>query len=274
MSARSSSDDSRLRGNCTVSNIPYQQAIDNGRALLRKALAINVTLAEAHSALSSVEGMEDNDTAAENEARRAIEINPNLADAYSNLAGIMLAKGDLDEAVRLREKAYQLDPLEPWNMTSLGDEYFWAGRESEALEVWETALKLAPYMTYDSMMDYYIYKGDYAKAVDTIKNLRKLDPDNPENDFWEGYLAATEGRREDALRVIMSLRKSSDEGFVTNNASGLIYCALGDLDNFFKAMQRAIETHTISVSVLRYSPLVAKARADPRFREIVKKYER
>ncbi len=255
-------------------HIPFQQAIDNSRALLRKALAINDMLAEAHSALSTVEQMEDNMNASEKEARRAIEINPNLADAYSNLAGVMMVGGDLDESVRLREKAYQLDPLEPWNMTSLGDEYFWSGRESEALEIWETALKFAPYMTYDSMMDYYIYKEDYEKARSIIQTLRKLNPANQENDFWEGYLAAVEGQREKAIQMIKVLQKSSEEGFVAINGIGLIYCALGDLDNFFEAMRRAGENHTISISVLKYSPMATKARTDPRLQEIFRRYER
>ena len=160
--------------------------------------------------------------------------------------------------MRLREKAYQLDPLEPWNMTSLGDEYFWSGRESEALEIWETALKFAPYMTYDSMMDYYIYKEDYEKARSIIQTLRKLNPANQENDFWEGYLAAVEGQREKAIQMIKVLQKSSEEGFVAINGIGLIYCALGDLDNFFEAMRRAGENHTISISVLKYSPMATK----------------
>ena len=244
----------------TYAHIPFQQAIDNARALLRKALAINDRLAEAHSTLSSIEGMEDDMSASEKEARLAIEINPNLADAYSNLAGVMMAGGDLDESVTLREKAYHLDPLEPWNMTSLGDEYFWAGRESEALEIWESALRFAPYMTYDSMMDYYIYKENYEKAASTMQIMRRLDPGNPENDFWEGYLAAVEGHRERAIQIIKVLQKSSQEGFVTISGIGLIYCALGDLDSFFEAMNRAIENHTISISTVRYSPMARKAQ--------------
>ncbi|MGI0090313.1 MAG: adenylate/guanylate cyclase domain-containing protein [Nitrososphaerales archaeon] len=258
----------------TYGHIPFQQAIENARVSLGKALAIKDTLAEAHSTLATVELMEDNLRAAEIEVRRAIEINPNLADAYSNLASIIGGQGDLNESIKLRERAYHLDPLEPWNVTSLGDEYFWAGRESEALDIWEMSVKFAPYMTYDSMMDYHVSKGQYEKAADTIQILRKLDSDNAENDFWEGYLAAVKGDREKAAQIIKVLEKSSKEGSVTINGIGLIYCALGDLDSFFEQMHKAIESHTIALQVLKYSPLAAKARADPRIQELFETYER
>ena len=254
--------------------ISFQKAIDEARKCLSKALSIREDNAEAHASLSAVEMMEDNVMQGEAEARRAIELNPNLADAYSNLASIMMVRGDLEESIRLREKAYELDPLEPWNMTSLGDEYFWSGREVEALEIWKISLKLAPYMTYDSMLDYYLKVGDYAKAASIIEILKSLEPGNPENDFWEGYLAALQGDREKAMRIIKVLEKSAAAGAVTINGEALIYCALGDMDNFFELEQKAGDSHRLSVSVLRYSPLAARARQDPRTRKLLEKFER
>jgi pentatricopeptide repeat protein len=254
--------------------IPFQQAIDDARKSLSNALSIRDDNAEAHATLSAIEMMEDNVAQGEAEARRAIELNPNLADAYSNLASIMNVRGDLGESIRLREKAYELDPLEPWNMTGLGDEYFWSGRKAEALEIWKISLKFAPYMTFDSMMDYYLKVGDYEKARSTIQILINLEPGNPENDFWEGYLAALQGDRETAIRVINVLEKSAEKGAVTINGEALIYCALGELDRFFELEQQASDSHRLSVSVLRYSPLAARARQDPRTQKLLEKFER
>jgi pentatricopeptide repeat protein len=129
-------------------------------------------------------------------------------------------------------------------------------------------------MTYDSLMDFYIGKGNYEKAESTIQIMRRLEPGNPENDFWEGFLAAVKGEREKAIQMIKVLEKSSDEGSVTINGIGLIFCALGDLDSFFEIMNNASKTHRINISVVRYSPIAAKARADPRMQEIFDKYER
>ncbi len=103
-------------------HISYLQAIKNARASIEKALAINDNLAEAHAELAEVEAMEDNLLASEVEARTAIEINPNLAEAYSTLASNKSVFGKIDESIKLREKGHQLDPLDPWNLTRLGDE--------------------------------------------------------------------------------------------------------------------------------------------------------
>jgi adenylate cyclase len=254
-------------------HISFLEAIESSRAHVEKALAINDRLAEAHAALGLVYNMEDKNRAAEIEARRAIELNPNLAEAYSTLANIRGSLGDISESIRLREKAYELDPLEFWNMTSLGDEYFWSGRDADALKIWSTSMKLAPYLTCDSLMDYYISKGNYVKAEETIRTMKKLEPNNPETLFWVGYLAAIEGNIEKAQEIIEQLNESSKQGAVTLDGIGIIYCALGDLDKFFLQMQRSIEAHTISLMIIRYSPLVAKARSDPRMQGLLEIYE-
>ncbi len=152
--------------------------------------------------------------------------------------------------------------------------YFWTGRDSDALDIWETSAKLAPYITYDSLMDYYISKGDYDKAEETIRLLQKVEPNNPENDFWVGYMAAIKGDTVKARQIIKQLNEFSEEGSVTINGIGIIYYALGDLDSFFKQMMKSKEAHTINIEILRYSPLVAKARDDPRMQQFLEDYVR
>jgi hypothetical protein len=49
------------------------------------------------------------------------------------------------------------------------------------------------------------------------------------------------------------------------------YCALGDMDRYFEYMNGALEDHTIAATFVMYSPLLAKAREDPRYKELVEK---
>ena len=49
------------------------------------------------------------------------------------------------------------------------------------------------------------------------------------------------------------------------------YAVLGDRDEFFSWIDRAIPTRTITMSNLRYLPFYDKVRDDPRFTEIFKK---
>jgi hypothetical protein len=52
---------------------------------------------------------------------------------------------------------------------------------------------------------------------------------------------------------------------------GFVYHALGDLDSYFQYVNKALEEHAIISLFVMYSPLCAKARADPRYRELMEK---
>ena len=103
--------------------------------------------------------------------------------------------------------------------------------------------------------------------------MEKLDPTNPRATWVGGVLAAMEGDRERALLVVKKI-EDAKMGPVGFNFIGYIYHALGDLDSYFAYMNRAVEAHVIVASTLMYSPLFAKTRADPRYRELIEKLRR
>ncbi len=83
------------------------------------------------------------------------------------------------------------------------------------------------------------------------------------------------GDRAKAERQIAILKESSKEGSVTIDGIGIIYCGLGDMDSFYEYAFRALDFQFLSVSTIRYSPLVAKAREDPRMSKLLlQKYAR
>ena len=52
---------------------------------------------------------------------------------------------------------------------------------------------------------------------------------------------------------------------------GFVYHALGDLDSYFQYVNSALEEHAIITMLVMYSPLLAKARTDPRYLEFLEK---
>jgi tetratricopeptide (TPR) repeat protein len=204
------------------------------------------------------------------EARRALELNPNLPEPYSWLSEVAALRGDLEETVRMNEAAYRLDPVRPTNIYGLGTAYLWAGREREALEHWKKTEQLAPAYTYRAMTDYYLCKGDLEKAREFYEKAEKLEPTNPRVTWMGGFIAATEGDREKAQLTIKNIEDpKAGGGEVRFNFIAYVYHALGDPDSFFQYMNKALEAHAIIPSTLMYSPLFAKARADPRYQELV-----
>ena len=85
-----------------------------------------------------------------------------------------------------------------------------------------------------------------------------------------GVIAAIEGDRERALLTIKKI-EDAKTGPISLNYLAYVHHALGDLDSYFEYMNRALESHALIPIVLMHSPLLAKARTDPRYPELMEK---
>jgi len=252
---------------------PSAVSLSSMKTSLERALDLDPDLPEAHATLSMMLFNEDDTLGSEAEARRALELNPSLPDPYATLFELAATNGDSEEMVRQIETAYGLDPIRPRFIWLVGIAYLWTGREKEALEHWKKTEQLSPAFTYRGMIEYYLTKGNLEKAREFYAKVEKLEPSSPRVTWMGGVIAALEGDREKAL---LAIRKIEDAkiGPIGFNYVGFVYHALGDLDSCFEYMNRALEAHTLIASMLRYSPLFARARADPRYLELLERLGR
>ena len=252
---------------------PPDVSLATVKPLLERAIDLDPNLPEAHAALSAMFFSKDDMPAMEAEARRALDLNPSLPETYAMLSELAAIKRDPEEMVRQSELAYRLDPIRPRFIWQVGTAYLWTGREEEALELWKKTEQLAPAFTYRGMTEYYLIKGNLEKAKEFHAKFEKLEPNPPRATSQGGIIAAMEGDKEKALSAIRKIddAKIGPLGF---NYIAYIYHALGDLDSYFEYMNRALETHSLVPSTLMYSPLFAKARADPRYLELMEKMKR
>ena len=258
----------QVLGNSTYE--PREAMISAVKASLQTALQLNPDLAEVHASLAQLHFNEDDDQGATDEARRALELNPSLPEPYQILYEEAAIGGRPEEMVRDMETAYRLDPVRPVYIGLLGSVYFWTGREQEALEHWRKMEHLAPAATYRWMTDYYILKGDLAKAREYRAKVQELRPTMPWVTYVGGFIDATAGDRERALLAIKEIEEKK-LGPVAYNYMGYIYHALGDMDKYFENIGKALEGHVAITSEFLYSPLLAKAREDPRYPMMVQR---
>lgn len=249
--------------------IEWEEAIKKGRAAAKKSLELNPNLAEGHCRLYEIMFMADESFDMKRaEVRRALELNPNLADGYVGECQESINRGDVFAAVRAAEKAYQLDPLSPQAVRLLGICYLYAGMHERLLEHWKRTLHLNRYGTFRTMFDYYISKSDMKQAEYAIKEMERIAPTLEYTLLNRGYYAAITGDTKTAKEMIDKLDATHKAGWARSSSAGYIYLAMGDLDKFFEYIFRAVSDHTLSVGILRFSPLVESARKDPRFPEI------
>ena len=250
--------------------ISWSEAIERGRVAAEKARSISPDLAEAHSLLAELSFMADDPIdMLEKDARKALELNPNLAEAHDVLGQAAAVKGDLPTYVSRTETAYQLDPLSPLTIRYLGRAYFVAGREEDALAHWKKTLHLDPLNSYRGMTDYYLVKGNLEMAGAMVKEMERVGPTNEATYLNRGYLAALKGDQTTALEMIAKLDATHEPGWSMSSSAGYIYLGLGDVDKFFEYMFAAAKDHTLQLSNIRFSPLFAKARKDPRFEQVL-----
>jgi adenylate cyclase len=250
--------------------ISWSEAIVHGKAAAEKAVSIGPDLAEAHSILAEMMFMADDPfNSLEAEARRALELNPNLPEAHDILGQVAGVQGNIEASVHHIEEAYRLDPLSPPAIRYLGRAYFYAGRYAEAAEFWKRTLHLDPITAYNGLTEYYLAIGDLASAGEMVKEMERIAPTNRATYMKLGYLAAIQGDKVTALKMIAKLDAAHGEGWVNSAFAGYIYLALGDLDKFFDYMHAAVKSHTLPVTSLRYAPMLAAARKDPRFEQVI-----
>ncbi len=255
--------------------IPWLEAINHGKVAAGKACSLNPDLAEAHSLLAELAFMADDPAdVLDREVTRALELNPNLAEAQNLLGQLAGSLGNIDLYVRQAEVSYKLDPLSRGTIGYLGRAYFYAGWGDEALAHWRRTLHLDPLNSYLGMADYYMLKGDLESAEAMVKELERLGPFSANAYLGRGYLAALTGDKTTAMQMIAKLESSFQQGRARAVYVAFIYIALGDLDKFFELVHAAGEAHMLPMSRLRFSPLYAEARKDPRFIQLLSAYGR
>jgi predicted DNA binding protein/tetratricopeptide (TPR) repeat protein len=254
--------------------LPFVEAARKAEAEAKEALKIDPDLSEAHSILSHVYYMLDDFDEAEKEARKAVQLNPSDGDSYYGLGNIALHHGEIEEAIKLFETSQKLDPFKENNTQALGTAYLYSEREEEALKIWKHTKHLFPRSSYGGMLEYYMIHQNYPKAKEVLEKLKVFEGNDS---MWilcsEGMLAAFQGDTNKALGYVTRIEHTTEKSTTGVNGIGLIYYALGEMDRFFKCMSVSIENHSLPGTLLRFSPLFAKAREDSRYQELLKKEE-
>ncbi len=255
----------------TEGSAPFHDAEARAQGELRKALELNDGIAEAHSTLAALYLGSDRFPECEREAHRAMELNPSLADPYRWLAQLAAGDGDLDEAIRLLEAARQLDPADINVLSFLGRALAYSGREADAIAFWNATKSRVQFRTNAHLSEYYLGKGDLAKAEEAIREMERIRPDSPWTLMYRGLLAVRQGHPATARRAIERLQERANRGEMVVFFIGFLHYGLGETDAFVASMEEALRRGVLPLLELLYSPLYAAGRADPRIQDILRR---
>ncbi len=244
------------------------------KAYAAKALAIDDTLAEAHTGMGGVKALYDWEWAtAERELKRAQSLNPNYADAHQLYGGYVLtATGRLDEAKAEMKRAQELDPLSLIITADVGNAFYYARQYDEAIEQYKKALDLDPrfFITYLWLGAAYEQKKMYSQAIAELqKGLAFVR--HPQLISSLGHVYAVAGQRAEAQQLLEELQEMSKQSYINPYLIALIYVGLGEKEQAFTWLEKAYQERFFFLIWLKVEPRFDPLRDDPRFQDLIRR---
>ncbi|MEM0118351.1 MAG: adenylate/guanylate cyclase domain-containing protein [Conexivisphaerales archaeon] len=255
-------------------SLNLKEAFTEAVRYAKKAIKLDPQLAEAHASLGAILGSYYFDfTHAEEEMRKAISLNPSYAIAHHWHADILLALGRLDEAMKELEIAHMLDPNSDIILTALAMSHLYSGDVEGALRYCRQVLKRSPnfHIAYNVMGECYLKKGDKDRALQQHLKASRI---NSNDNFTLAYLAHAyllKGDKDRGLEIIDRIKRKVKEPELSSLLA-IAYSAYPDVDLAYECIVRAIRGRTMVVEDLRYSPIYASVRSDPRFEYILREF--
>ncbi|NIM91464.1 MAG: protein kinase [Candidatus Aminicenantes bacterium] len=257
------------------SSIPSNEAYPSAERAVRKALAIDSSLAEAYATLASINSHYYWDwVGAGYDFRRAIEINPNYATAHHWYALTLMAMARHEEAIKEIKRAQELDPLSLVINRNVGTIFFRARQYGQAIENFRKTIEMDPSFTY--VHGYlgltYIQKSMYEEALAEAKKEKEISRIwNPRVEAWLAFAYVKAGQKNEARKILDEMLKRSEQTYVSPYYIGYVYIALGEDDQGFRWLDKAIEEQDSWLRYLKIEQAFDRVRSDLRYKELLKK---
>ena len=254
--------------------IPASEAAPKARAAAEKALSIDKSSTDAHSALAGALWTLFDFPAAEAEFRRTLELNPSLANAHHWFGLFLSWEGRHQEALSHIRRAIELDPLNLQYQCNLGQILANAGQMDAAIEQLKKALEMDPNFSYAHVMLRQIYRdtGKYEMAMEEWKKYAALnnDPEDVKIAADATGVYAQSGikaaiNREIEMRKALGKRRYQDPSEIA-----YLYAQLGDKDQTFAWLDKARAEKSSGLEPVKIVHALDKWHSDPRYIDLVK----
>jgi TolB-like protein/Tfp pilus assembly protein PilF len=243
-----------------------RQAPVKAREAVVKALALDPSLAQAHTALAWTKFIYDWDwSGAEAEHKQAIALNPNFALAHQGYSFELVAMGRLEEAMREITLARNLDPYSDAIADWLGQVLYHARRYDDALRENRRGLEMHPNTGgfYWEIADIYEQKKMFAEAFVARQQALTLAKDPRVTALGEAYkLSGYQG---------YLLKQAEFEQGRNLPYTAHLYALLNDEPRAIAAAEAAYKNHDLGILFIRTAPELDSIRSSPRFRELVRR---
>ena len=257
----------------TPDHKPPQEVMPKAKAEALRAIELDETLSEAHTALAVVRMYYDWDwIAAEKELKRAIELNPSSADAHDQYGNYFCALAQFEASIAESRRAHDLDPLSPVIHFDLLSNLLSARRYDETIEECRRALEREPNFSfaYAVMGVAYGQKRQFPEAIAAMEKSIQIDP-NWHSQLFLAHLRAAAGDKAEAKKLLAKMEDLSRTQYVCAYEIATVHVTLGDNDTAYKWMQKGVKEQCDCLVWLKSEPWMDPFRSHPRYLELLKR---
>ncbi|MGI8785376.1 MAG: protein kinase domain-containing protein [Acidobacteriota bacterium] len=249
------------------------ETLARSEELLNRAIKLEPDLAEAYAARGFIESLGRRKFGAGDALmEKAMGLNPRYPDAYVSMAGSKAMQNELQRAVDYVGRAQQIEPMHPIFDGIAGLLHVFLNQLDEARACYRRALEIDPYFTVGHIVHAYVLLREN-KLKESEEVLREALPRGRHIFLAHGLLGivcALQGRRDDALQSVADLETVAPHPDLQGVETGAVYLALGDIEEAFDRMDRALSAGAI-VTHQRFNPIWTPHHSHPRYRKICRR---
>ena len=267
------------------STSPSAEIVGEARTAAQSAIALNPDLAEAYSALASIRMFFDFDWPGSEDAfRKAISLGPTSSTPYYRYSNLLTGLARFDEAVRMAERAVEIDPIAIGALHAFGLAKLFGGDFEGAVAAFGIAIEVRPDWTWG-----YIKKGlahaligQDTEALSLAEQTEKLTG-GWGSAFLQGWLAwvySVTEQDELLQRVAVRIHRAIEDNRIEDPFGvAVAYLAIGEssmaLDWAEKTVNErspnAVFWNVGTADHLKLAP--ADFRESPRFTELLRRMD-
>lgn len=210
---------------------------------------------------------------AERDMGLARDLNPASPLIRARHSSVLLVLGHIEQALAELQCALEFDPLSPEVHCWLAWALFLGRQHERALVAARKLVDLEPKQPFAYMVLGQAYLGmqRFEESAAAQAKAAELSRDFPLVLGWLGLALGLGGRAGEARALLARLHAIARERFVLPTSFAWAHVGLGEIDDAFAWMNRAVERNDEWIHPIKSYPFLDPLRADPRLHALVRK---
>ncbi|HXI02316.1 MAG TPA: tetratricopeptide repeat protein, partial [Candidatus Saccharimonadales bacterium] len=254
--------------------LPIEEAYRRGETAVRRALALDDDLPEAHTSLAFLLFERQWDwSGAEREFRRALDLDPGSAYTHQAYGEYLYCIGRFDESLAQLERARELDPLSEIVASVIGWSHLARGDTERAIAQFQDVLDRTPgFIDAQDGLTQAMFsapRSDTERAASLLDLMRAGGLSRKDVDSLSE--ANDRGGLPDLLAALLVLEKDGrHQGWLSGPQFVLwTYGELGEKAEAVKIFEKMYAERSPAMSYAKTGPYFDPIRSEPRFKEIL-----